>query len=61
MVQNGRDTYFEFTCCLVMDAPTGPSPPDRPRQKIHWKDRVTVCPALVLPGAGDVLLGAIPG
>jgi clan AA aspartic protease len=28
--------------------------------KIQWKDRDTVCRALVLPGAGDILLGAIP-
>jgi clan AA aspartic protease len=27
---------------------------------IHWKDRTTACPALVLPDASDVLLGAIP-
>ena len=28
--------------------------------RIHWKNRDAVCRALVLPGAGDVLLGAIP-
>jgi clan AA aspartic protease len=28
--------------------------------KIHWKNRQTACPAIVLPGADDVLLGAIP-
>jgi clan AA aspartic protease len=28
--------------------------------EIQWKDRDTTCRALVLPGAGDVLLGAIP-
>jgi clan AA aspartic protease len=28
--------------------------------EIHWKDRYTTCHALVLPGAEDVLLGAIP-
>jgi clan AA aspartic protease len=28
--------------------------------EIHWKDRITACQALVLPGAADVLLGAIP-
>jgi clan AA aspartic protease len=28
--------------------------------EIHWKDRETACPALVVPGAGEVLLGAIP-
>ena len=28
--------------------------------EIRWKDRRTVCDALVLPNAGDVLLGAIP-
>jgi clan AA aspartic protease len=28
--------------------------------RVHWKDRSTTCPALVLPGGKDVLLGAIP-
>ncbi|MDR0402390.1 MAG: retroviral-like aspartic protease family protein [Treponema sp.] len=28
--------------------------------EVHWKNRDTACRALVLPGAGDVLLGAIP-
>jgi clan AA aspartic protease len=28
--------------------------------EIHWKDRDTACPALLLPGAEEVLLGAIP-
>jgi len=28
--------------------------------KIHWKDRKTVVPALVIPGATKILLGAIP-
>jgi clan AA aspartic protease len=28
--------------------------------EIHWKNRDTACPALVLPGAEEVLLGAIP-
>jgi clan AA aspartic protease len=28
--------------------------------EIHWKDRDTTCPALLLPGAEEVLLGAIP-
>ncbi|MFP3091367.1 retroviral-like aspartic protease family protein [Treponema sp. TIM-1] len=28
--------------------------------EIHWKDRDTTCPALVLPDAREVLLGAIP-
>jgi clan AA aspartic protease len=28
--------------------------------KIHWKDRTTACMALVVPGDGDVLLGAFP-
>ncbi|MDR1929231.1 MAG: retroviral-like aspartic protease family protein [Treponema sp.] len=28
--------------------------------EIHWKNRDTACKALVLPGARDVLLGAIP-
>jgi clan AA aspartic protease len=27
--------------------------------EIHWKDRETACPALVVPGAGEVLRGAI--
>jgi clan AA aspartic protease len=27
---------------------------------VFWKDRDTACPALVLPDAPDVLLGAIP-
>jgi clan AA aspartic protease len=28
--------------------------------KIHWKDRDTTCPAIVIPGADNILLGAIP-
>jgi clan AA aspartic protease len=28
--------------------------------EIHWKNRYTACPAIVLPGADAVLLGAIP-
>ncbi|GHV42378.1 hypothetical protein AGMMS49546_20760 [Spirochaetia bacterium] len=28
--------------------------------EVHWKERKTACPALVIPGEGDVLLGAIP-
>jgi clan AA aspartic protease len=28
--------------------------------EIHWKDRDTVCKALVLPGADSILLGVIP-
>jgi clan AA aspartic protease len=28
--------------------------------EIHWKNRDTTCPAIVLPGVQDVLLGAIP-
>jgi clan AA aspartic protease len=28
--------------------------------EIRWKDRYTACPATLLPGAGEVLLGAIP-
>jgi clan AA aspartic protease len=28
--------------------------------EIHWNNRETTCPALLLPGAEDVLLGAIP-
>jgi clan AA aspartic protease len=28
--------------------------------EIHWKDRDTTCPALVVSNSGEVLLGAIP-
>jgi clan AA aspartic protease len=28
--------------------------------EIHWKNRETACPAIVLPGTDGVLLGAIP-
>jgi clan AA aspartic protease len=28
--------------------------------EVHWKERKTSCPALVIAGGGDVLLGAIP-
>ena len=28
--------------------------------EIHWKDRYTVIPALVLPGTNEILLGVIP-
>jgi clan AA aspartic protease len=28
--------------------------------EVWWNDRRTICEALVLPGAGEVLLGAIP-
>jgi clan AA aspartic protease len=28
--------------------------------EIHWKDRDTTCPAILLPSADSVLLGAIP-
>jgi len=28
--------------------------------EVHWKNRHTVCPALVVPGADDVLFGALP-
>jgi hypothetical protein len=28
--------------------------------EIHWKNRDTACPAVVVSGSGDVLLGAIP-
>jgi clan AA aspartic protease len=28
--------------------------------EIHWKNRNTTCPALLLPGAEEALLGAIP-
>ncbi|GHV80816.1 hypothetical protein AGMMS49944_26070 [Spirochaetia bacterium] len=27
---------------------------------VHWKDRETFCSAVVMPGEGEVLLGAIP-
>jgi len=27
--------------------------------EVHWKDRHTVCQAIVVPGADDVLLGAL--
>jgi clan AA aspartic protease len=28
--------------------------------EVHWQDRETACPALVVSGTGDILLGAIP-
>ena len=28
--------------------------------EVHWKDRQTACSAIVIPGAENVLLGAIP-
>ncbi|MDR1247885.1 MAG: aspartyl protease family protein [Treponema sp.] len=28
--------------------------------EIHWQDRETSCPAVVLPGEEDILLGALP-
>jgi clan AA aspartic protease len=28
--------------------------------EVHWKNRQTICPALVVPGANDVLFGALP-
>ena len=28
--------------------------------EVHWNGRATACPALVVPGDGEVLLGAIP-
>jgi len=28
--------------------------------QIHWKDRIAVCEAIVVPNTSDVLLGAIP-
>ena len=28
--------------------------------QIHWKDRKTICQAVVIPNANDVLLGVIP-
>jgi len=28
--------------------------------EVHWKDRKTICPALVVPGANEILIGALP-
>jgi clan AA aspartic protease len=28
--------------------------------EVHWKDRQTICPALVVPGADEILFGALP-
>ena len=28
--------------------------------EVHWQNRQTVCPALVVPGADEVLFGALP-
>jgi clan AA aspartic protease len=28
--------------------------------EVHWHDRTTTCQALVMPGSGEILLGAIP-
>jgi clan AA aspartic protease len=28
--------------------------------EVHWKNRHTVCPAIVVPGADEVLFGALP-
>jgi predicted aspartyl protease len=28
--------------------------------EVHWKNRSTVCPALVVPGADEILFGALP-
>jgi len=28
--------------------------------EVHWKDRKTICPALVVPGADEILFGALP-
>jgi clan AA aspartic protease len=28
--------------------------------EVHWKNRKTVCPALVVPGADEILFGALP-
>jgi len=28
--------------------------------EVHWKNRRTVCPALVVPGADEILFGALP-
>jgi clan AA aspartic protease len=28
--------------------------------EVHWKDKQTACPALVVPGADEILFGALP-
>ena len=28
--------------------------------EVHWKNRRTICPALVVPGADEILFGALP-
>jgi hypothetical protein len=28
--------------------------------EVHWKNRRTVCPALVVPGADEILFGTMP-
>ncbi|MDR1869068.1 MAG: hypothetical protein LBQ82_03680 [Treponema sp.] len=28
--------------------------------EVHWKNRKTICPALVVPGADEILFGALP-
>jgi len=28
--------------------------------EVHWKNRQTVCPAIVVPGADEILFGALP-
>jgi len=28
--------------------------------EVHWQNRQTVCPALVVPGADEILFGALP-
>jgi len=28
--------------------------------EVHWQDRHTICPALVVPGADEILFGALP-
>jgi clan AA aspartic protease len=28
--------------------------------EVHWKNRRTICPALVVPGANEILFGALP-
>jgi clan AA aspartic protease len=56
------------TLGLVIEGSRGAKLADGTRQvyevtepvKIHWKNRHTACPAIVLPGADAVLLGAIP-
>ena len=45
--------YTEITLKNAVDNVAGPI-------EVIWKDRRTICVALVLPNADEVLLGAIP-